>query len=84
MITLDQLGESSILNFHISYIEDNAYFKFGVLGGVPLFLNFPASIILILMFSFSYLCVLFSFICFQFLGFYFLVFYFFYVVFVFG
>ena len=34
MITLDHLGESSVLNFHISYIEDNAYFKFeGVWGG---------------------------------------------------
>ena len=48
MITLDHLGESSVLNCHISSIEDNAYFKFGGIGrggggggggggGVPLF-----------------------------------------------
>ena len=36
MITLDHLGESSVLNFHISYIEDNAYFKFGGIGGISL------------------------------------------------
>ena len=42
----------------------------GVLGGgdAPLFLNSPASTILFLVFSLSYLCVLFAFICFQFLG----------------
>ena len=37
MITLDHLGVSSIFNFHISYIEDNAYFKFGGIGGFPFF-----------------------------------------------
>ena len=64
MIVLDELGESSILNFHISYIEDNAYFKFRGIGGVPLFLNFPASMIQFLVFSFNCLCVLFAFIFF--------------------
>ena len=34
MITLDHLGESFVLTFHISYIEDNACFKF---GGVSLY-----------------------------------------------
>ena len=48
----------------------------GVLGGggggvAPLFLNSPASTILFLVFSLSYLCVLFAFICFQFLGYFF-------------
>ena len=28
MIRIDHLGESSILNVHFSYIEDNACFKF--------------------------------------------------------
>ena len=36
MITLDQLGESYVLNLHISYIQNNAYFKFGGIGGVSL------------------------------------------------
>ena len=80
MITLDQLGESYVLNLHISYIENNAYFKFRGIGGggggggggvAPLFLNSPASTILFLVFSLSYLCVLFAFICFQFLGYFF-------------
>ena len=39
MITLDHLGGSSILNFHISYIEDNACFKFGGIGGCPFVLK---------------------------------------------
>ena len=42
MITLDYLGESSALTFHISYIE-NACFKFE--GGYPFVQNFPTSII---------------------------------------
>ena len=62
MITLDHLGEPSVLNFHISYIEDNAYFKFegvwggggGGGGGFPLFLKFPPSIMLLLVFSISF------------------------------
>ena len=33
MITLDHLGEAYVLSFHISYIEDNACFKFGKGGG---------------------------------------------------
>ena len=40
------------------------------MSGVPRFKKFPtASIILFLVFSFYFLCVLVSFICFQFLGF---------------
>ena len=35
LIRIDHLGESSILNFHISYITDNACFKFGGIGGCP-------------------------------------------------
>ena len=55
MITLDHLGVSSIFNFHISYIEDNAYFKFRGIGGFPFFFfKLPASIILFLVFSFSF------------------------------
>ena len=64
MIALDHLGESFVLNLHISYIEDNAYFKFKGISGVLLFLYFPASVILFLVFFFNCLCVLFSFICF--------------------
>ena len=46
MITLDHLEESFVLNLHITYIEDNACFKFGV-GGLSLcFKNFPALVFL--------------------------------------
>ena len=56
MTTLGHLGESSVLNLHISYIEDNAYFMFGGIGGIfPLFLNFPATSI-VLSFVFSFRC----------------------------
>ena len=68
MIIIDHLGESYVLNFHISYIEGIAYFKLGGNGGVPLFLNFLASIILCLVFSFNFLCVLVPFKCFHFFG----------------
>ena len=61
MITLDHLGESFVFNCHISSIENNAYFNFGGGGGgggISLyFKNFLASIILFLMFSFSFLCL---------------------------
>ena len=58
MTTLGHLGESSVLNLHISYIEDNAYFMFGGIGGIfPLFLNFQAtSIVLSFVFSFMLIC----------------------------
>ena len=69
MITLDHSGESYVLTFHISYIEDIEYFKFG--GGVlcvALFENFSGLNFPVLVFSFNFLCVLISFICFHFLG----------------
>ena len=46
-----------------------SFFFFGGGGGVSLcFKYFPTSIILFLVFSFSFLYVLVAFICFQFLG----------------
>ena len=70
MITIDHLGESFVLNLHISYIVDNAYFEFGGIKGISHCFNiFPtASMILSLVFSFSFLFVLVAFMCFQFLG----------------
>ena len=61
MIRVDHLGESSVLNFNISYIEDNACFKFGgVLGGFPFVFKFPSfnypifSVFFLLLVCFSY------------------------------
>ena len=65
MITLDHSWESSILTFHISYIEDIACFKFG--GSLRLE-NFSSLNYLVLVFFFNLLCILVSFICLQFLG----------------
>ena len=73
MIRVDHLGESSVLNFNISYIEDNACFKFGgVLGGFPFVFKFPSFNYPIFSVYFCCLCVLVTFICFQFLGFFFI------------
>ena len=71
MITCDHLGQSSVLNFHISYIEDNACFKFRGIGGFPLFLKLPASIILFL-FLFLFMSSVFRFF-FSFFRFFFFV-----------
>ena len=69
MIALDQLGESPVLNLHISYIEDNAYFKFEGIRGVPLFLKFSSFNDPIFRFFFLLLmCVLIAFKCFKFLA----------------
>ena len=76
MTTLDQLGESSVPNLHISYIEGNAYFKFGVIEGCPFVFKFSSFYYLFfLVFSFSCLCILVVFfICFLFLGYFFFIF----------
>ena len=82
MVTLDHLGESSILIFHISYIEDNACFKFGVLGDFPLFLNcfssfnypiFYVFFLLFVCFSYFFVFIVFRFLFFIFRMFLFLV-----------
>ena len=82
MVTLDHLGESSVLIFHISYIEDNAYFKFGGIGDFPLFLNFSSSFnypifyvffLFLVCFSCFYVFIVFRFFFFHFLDFLFLV-----------
>ena len=57
MITLDHLGESSVLIFYISYIEDNAYFKFGGIGEISLCFKIFLAASIILSFVFSFICL---------------------------
>ena len=62
---LDHPMDFSVLTFIFHTLRTMHVLILGVLKGFPRFKNFPAaSIILFLVFFFSFLCVLVSFICF--------------------